>query len=334
MRFGFDIPTRRLLLHGSTKDDVEFATRENLTAIAQRGEALGFDSLWVADHIVVPLKSQGYPYTPDGRHPFEAKRNFLEPLVSLAFVAGCTQRIRIGTSVLVVPYRNPMLAAKMLTTLDVLSGGRLIVGVGVGWWKEEFEALGTAQFGDRGARTDEYLEIMKELWTTETSSFQGRFHSFSDVACFPKPVQKPHPPIWVGGQGLPALRRTVKIGNGWHPVGVRGPIGLEPEELGRWVTVLNGLAEAEGRDPRSIEIALRVFLRFSRAESAAPLSGSPAKIVDDIDKYARAGVTHFVFDVRMDSLAAMEETLEQFASDVRPACDPQRVVSQSGGSAG
>jgi probable F420-dependent oxidoreductase len=183
MRYGFYLPTR-----GQT------ATPEALEALVQRGEALGFTSVMIADHLVFPvtIKSK-YPYTVSGAFPGQG--DVLDQLSLMAFVAAKTSRLRLVSSVMIVPYRNPVLTAKALATIDVLSKGRVTVGVGVGWMREEFEALGAPDFDRRGAVTDEYLRIFKTLWTESPASFAGRFYRFDALRCQPQPVQKPHPPI-------------------------------------------------------------------------------------------------------------------------------------------
>ena len=196
MEFGLSLP------HFSP-----IASPDNIRRMAQRAEELGFDSLWVTDHILLP-ESAVPTFGPD----------FYEPLTVLAYTAAVTSRIRIGSSVIVLPYRPPVLAAKMLATIDVLSGGRLIVGVGSGGVAEEFEALGIP-FEGRGAWADEALQLMKELWTNPTPSFEGRYFKVAKVSSRPLPVQKPHPPIWVGGNSRRGIRRAVEHGSVWCPSG-------------------------------------------------------------------------------------------------------------------
>lgn len=184
MRYGFYLPTR-----GPT------ATRDGILALAREGERLGLHSAIIADHIVFPVKSQStYPYTLDGRHPSGGYA--LETFSILGVVAGATERLRLVTSVLVLPYRNPVLTAKMVASLDLLSGGRVTLGVGAGWLKEEFQALNSPAFEARGAVTDEWITV-QQLWSQSPASFNGRFYRYSDIRCEPFPVQKPHPPIWV-----------------------------------------------------------------------------------------------------------------------------------------
>ncbi|MDO8476620.1 MAG: TIGR03619 family F420-dependent LLM class oxidoreductase [Candidatus Rokubacteria bacterium] len=207
MRYGFYLPTR-----GQT------ATPEALETLVQRAEALGFSSVMIADHVVFPVAiNSKYPYTVTGAFPDQG--DALEQLSLMAFIAGKTRTLRLVSSVMIVPHRNPVVTAKTLATIDVLSHGRVTVGVGVGWLREEFRALGAPDFDRRGAVSDEYIRIMKTLWTECPASFTGRFYRFEAVQCLPAPVQKPHPPIWVGGHSPAALRRVARLGDGWHPVG-------------------------------------------------------------------------------------------------------------------
>ena len=161
---------------------------------------------------------------------------------------------------MIVPYRNPLLTAKMLATLDVLSKGRLIVGAGVGWMEEEFELLGTPPFAERGAVTNEYLRAFIELWTQDDPVFEGRYTRFSGLTFLPKPVQKPYPPLWIGGQSRPAIRRAAEIGDAWHPVGAIPATPLEPEELAVNLATLRGFAEGAGRDPSRIQVSMKAPL--------------------------------------------------------------------------
>ena len=186
MRFGMMLPTLGPLATGP-------GAMNALLTIAQKAEALGFESLWVPDHVVIPadIKSR-YPYNDTGRFPMSPELALFEPLPTLGYLAGITKRVRLGTWVLVLPHRNPIVTAKMYSTLDVLSGGRMILGAGIGWMEEEISLLG-APFNRRGALSDEYLRVMKELWTNPSPSFEGKFCSFKDIKFEPKPVQKPLP---------------------------------------------------------------------------------------------------------------------------------------------
>jgi probable F420-dependent oxidoreductase len=314
MRYGFYLPTR-----GGT------ATAEALGTILERAEGFGFDSVMIADHVVFPAEVRSrYPYTATGAFP--GKGDALEQLTLAAFVAGRTRRLRLVTSVMIVPYRNPVLAAKELATIDVLSGGRLTVGVGVGWLREEFEALGAPDFTRRGAATDESLTIFKRLWSTSPASFEGEFYRFHDVQCLPRPLQRPHPPIWVGGHSRAALRRTVAHGDGWHPVGANAAVPLTPRELGTMIDELHRMAERAGRDPRSLTISFKapVYERSSAgartpAGERMPFTGARDEVIDDIRTYAKLGVSELVFDFRSESVAETLERMEQFASDAKAA---------------
>jgi probable F420-dependent oxidoreductase len=310
MRYGFYLPTR-----GRT------ATPEDLEALVRRGEALGFTSVMIADHIVFPsVVTSKYPYTVSGVFPGQG--DALEQLALMAFIAGKTERLRLVTSVMILPYRNPVATAKTLATIDVLSRGRVTVGVGVGWLREEFEALGAADFDRRGAVSDEYLRIFKALWTESPVSFAGEFYRFEDVRCLPEPVQKPHPPIWIGGHSKAALRRVARLGDGWHPVGANPAVPLTPADLRRDLDELYRLTEAEGRDPSALTISYKAPLYdVSRPVAAGadrrPFSGSPDQIAEDIATYERLGVSELIFDFRSETSAESLERMERFAPVMR-----------------
>ena len=310
MRYGFYLPTR-----GRT------ATPEDLETLVRRGEALGFASVMIADHIVFPsVVTSKYPYTVSGVFPGQG--DALEQLALMAFIAGKTERLRLVTSVMILPYRNPVATAKTLATIDVLSRGRVTVGVGVGWLREEFEALGAADFDRRGAVSDEYLCIFKALWTESPVSFAGEFYRFEDVRCLPEPVQKPHPPIWIGGHSKAALRRVARLGDGWHPVGANPAVPLTPADLRRDLDELYRLTEAEGRDPSALTISYKAPLYdVSRPVAAGadrrPFSGSPEQIAEDIATYERLGVSELIFDFRSETLAESLERMERFAPVMR-----------------
>ena len=232
------------------------ATAEHLIRFAQRAEELGFFCVTVPDHIIIPKKiSSTYPYTLDGR--YAGAGHHLEQITVMGFLAGATRKLRLVASVMIAPYRHPVVAAKMLATLDFLSGGRIILGLGVGWMKEEFHLLGAPPFEERGRVTDEYIRAFKELWTAESPAFDGSYCNFSDLFFLPKPAQKPHIPIWIGGHSDRALRRAAKLGDGWHPIGAVPTAPLEPEELQKSLSTLARYARAAGRDPKEIRIAFK-----------------------------------------------------------------------------
>ncbi len=310
MRYGFYLPTR-----GPT------ATRDGVLALARKGERLGLHSAMIADHIVFPVESQSsYPYTLDGKHP--SVGDALETFSILGVVAGATERLRLVTSVLVLPYRNPVLTAKMVTSLDVLSGGRVTLGVGAGWLKEEFEALSSPAFEARGAVTDEWIAIFKQLWSQSPASFNGRFYRYSDIRCEPLPLQKPHPPIWVGGHSRAALRRTARHGNGWHPVGGIAASPLPPQEMRGRLDTLKQLTEAEGRDFTDLTISYKAPLYDAGVPSPdgarRPFSGEPEEIAADIRTFAAIGVHELIFDCRGSSINESIERLEWFATAIIP----------------
>lgn len=310
MEFGFSLPSRG-----------PAATMQNLRALAQHAEGLGMDSVWVSDHIIVPRRIESfYPYDPQGRFPTAPEQDYLEPLTALTFLAGCTERIQLGTSVLILPYRNALLTAKIVATLDALSNGRVILGVGVGWMEEEFVALGLDTYRQRGAVSDEYIQAFRQLWTSDEPRFEGKYVRFADLGFAPKPVRQPHPPIWVGGHTAPAIRRAARLGDGWHPIGLRPPAGLVPDEMQQAVAQLRQEASNVGRNPDSITISFRAPLVFSDAGGAdrTPLSGSAAAIQDDIGRYAACGVSHMIFDLQTPEVAEMRRVMERFAQDVRP----------------
>src|SRR5712671_2046012 len=188
--------------------------------IAQEGETLGYDYLTLTDHIVLPnLRVPGYPYSESGEFFGEGPELRHEQLTTAAFIAAKTSRIRLVLAVMVVPHRPAVLAAKMLSTIDVLSGGRLVVGIGAGWLQSEFDAVVGTPFAERGRVTDEYIDAFRVLWTERSPRFCGRYTRFDGIVLEPKPVQRPHPPIWVGGEGGRALRRAARVGAAWYPIG-------------------------------------------------------------------------------------------------------------------
>ena len=309
VRFGFSVQGRGAL-----------ADRENLSAVARRADALGYDSIFVSDRMLIPVAStSGYPYSPTGAFPLGPDEPWLEALTAVTWLVTITQRIHVGVSVLVVPYRNPVHTARALATADYLSGGRVILGAGIGWWREEFEAVGVP-FAERAARTDESLRIMKEIWTKPRVAFEGRFWRIAEAGGVrPHPAQRPHIPIWIGGHSEAALKRVVALADGWHTLGIRPPVALHPPEMAQSVRRLRDLAAAAGRDPRSITITFKGPVKFDPAapKGRVPLTGSPAQIVEDLLAYVAAGVEHFVLDLSVPRVPEMLDVLERFAADVR-----------------
>jgi probable F420-dependent oxidoreductase len=309
MKFGFYLPN-----HGPT------ARPEPLAAIARKGDELGFYCMVAGDHILVPDSIDSpYPYTVGGEFPGGATGEYFEQLTLLTYLAGITQQIRLVPSVMIVPHRPPLLAAKILATLDVLSRGRLTLGVGVGWMEEEFKALGAPPFAERGAVTNEYLQAFKELWTSDNPSFEGKYCQFANLKFSPKPVQQPHPPIWVGGHSRAAIRRAARLGNGWHPVGAIPAVPMEPEELAQNVALLHRYAEQAGRDASDLDVSMKAPLYDTGPNPAGPrrrFSGTTEQILQDVQTYADVGVTHLIFDIRGSDLSQALERLEWFAREI------------------
>tara|TARA_B100000949_G_scaffold204504_1_gene194144 strand:+ start:236 stop:1147 length:912 start_codon:yes stop_codon:yes gene_type:complete len=297
------------------------ASPANLRTLAQRAESLGFDSAWVSDHIILPRSVDSfYPYAANGVATFRPDEDYYEPLAALNFLAGCTQKIRLGTHVLILPYRNPVLTAKMISTLDVLSEGRFILGAGVGWMEEEFKALGLDTFAQRGAVTDEYIQLFKELWTKDNPEFQGEHYQLSESGFQPKPVQKPHPPIWIGGHTNPAIRRAAKYGDGWMPIGLRPPAILEPEELAEKITRLRRLTMEAGRPEDAVSLCFSTGVTFDDSPGATRrmMSGRAEQIAADLRQYQDLGIRNFILGFPGDSVAAVDEAMEQFSKQVMP----------------
>ena len=249
MQFGFGAPVSGPL-----------SMPDNLARIAVEGEAMGYDYATISDHVVIPRDIEArYPYSDTGEFPSRARGDRHEQLAAVAFIAGKTSRLRLVTSVTVVPHRPAVLQAKMLATIDVLSNGRLTFGIGAGWMQEEFATLGVPPFPERGAVTDEYLDAFVELWTKDDPRYEGRHVKFANVWFEPKPVQKPHPPIWVGGESGPALRRTARIGDAWYPIGTNPQHRLDSmKRFQGGVDRLRRLTREAGRDPAKMGVAYRI----------------------------------------------------------------------------
>ena len=319
MQFGLGTLTRGAL-----------GNRNGYLAVAQAAERLGYGFISVNDHIVVPRDiASRYPYSESGEWAARTAGDCLDQLATLAFLAARTERLRLLTSVMVVPQRHPVLTAKMLATIDVLSRGRVTVGVGVGWLREEFEALEAPDFTRRGAVSNEYIQILKTLWTQEPATFTGKFYQFQALHCLPHPVQKPHPPLWIGGHTPAALRRAARYGDGWHPVGANPAVPLRPHELEVALGDLKRLTEAAGRDPEALTISYKaplydVSLTAERQAGLErrPFSGTTEQIVADIATYSRLGVSELIFDFRSESQSESLERMEHFATVIKPAAEP------------
>ena len=298
------------------------AEPDALADIAKLGDRLGFFCMVMPDHILQPNQiNSTYPYSLTGDILAAGQSGdgeWPEQITTLAYLAGVTERIKLVTSVMIIPYRNPILTAKMLSTLDMLSKGRLILGAGVGWMEEEFELLDAPPFAERGAVTNEYLKAFIELWTNDDPKFEGKYVNFSDITFLPKPVQKPYPPIWIGGQSKPAIRRAAHIGDCWHPVGAIPAAPLEPEELAENLVLLHQYAEKAGRDPAIIQVSVKAPL-YDAGDSSGPrrrFSGSSDEVRQDIQTYSDVGVTHLIFDFRTGDPKQTEDRMARFSEEV------------------
>ena len=315
MEFGFGLPSRGPL-----------ATTQNMITLAQRGEEMGFDILMVSDHIVAPRNIESrYPYNQTGEYSSGGTGDYLEQLTTLGFLAGATSKVRLLTSVMVLPHRSSVLTAKMLTTIDVLSQGRLIVGCGVGWMREEFKAIGAPPYEERGAVGDEYIRAFKELWTSDDPFFEGQYCRFSNITFLPKTVQKPHPPIWIGGESPPALRRVARLGDAWFPIGLnpRFPVPTA-KRYSEYLERIRRYAEDAGRDPATIDLAYEGSW-FNKREpkmlptgERQPFSGSAEQIAEDIGEFDSLGVRHLLCDFYGTDLNDTLERMEYFATRIKP----------------
>ena len=295
MKLGFALPTAG-----------GWATPENQVHIAKDAEGLGYDSLWVPQRLLYALEPKNpYPAAPGPTWPKPFER-VMDPIVTLAYVAGATTSIRLGTSVLIMPFYTPVLLAKQLATLDVVSGGRLDVGLGIGWSMDEYEAVGVP-YAQRGKRADEFLRCLKAAWTDDVVEFHGEFYSVPRSQIEPKPIQKPHPPITVGGYGSAVVRRAVTLGDGFN--GGNVPMA----QVVPLVQEVKAAAEAAGRDPRTLHIVCRgTYLVHDAAQGKdrRPLFGTLDEIREDIARYAEAGLTELFLEGNFKpGGASLDETL-------------------------
>ena len=281
-----------------------------LLTTVRGAEELGFDSLWVTDHILVPQTLE-----------IIYRDHMLDPLALLNYIAAVTTRVKIGTSVIILPYRNPIVVAKMLATTDQLSAGRLIFGAAVGWMEAEFAAL-RAPFADRGTFSDECLRLIKTLWTQEKVSFEGQYFIFTDMQASPRPLQQPHPPIWVGGNSPRARRRAAEFGDGWHATAMP----LDELKAGiadarnKWARLgRTGEPAFSLRIPCSIEgVSQEVLYYPPRRPGRDNLTGSISAIVERLGTYHELGIRHLVLEMSTQSHEGISASLEAFATRIRP----------------
>ncbi len=275
---------------------------QTIIRLATRAEELGFDSVWASDHVF----NVSYVYERIGDRPY------YDPLTILSYIAAVTTRIGLGTSVLVLPYHHPMRLAKAAATLDVLSGGRVRLGVGVGVIAEEIQAMGSP-YAERGARTDEAIAIMQALWTQAVPSHNGKVYQFSGMAFSPKPVQKPHIPILIGGVSRAAIRRAARVGNGWHPT------AMTPEALRESMDYLAEQARLAGRTASDVPVSISIPLQGGRPGRYA-LGLEPTEMIEKINTFAHLGVETVVISPYTGAAPEMTQALEVIAQEVMPAC--------------
>ena len=294
------------------------ATSDNILQLARLAEEAGFHSVWLADHVVFPATVESrYPYSVDGAFPVPPTDPVMEPVATMGVLAGATSRVRIGTSVLVMPYRNPVVLGKMFATYDRFSGGRVVLGAGVGWLEEEFQALATLPFKDRGTVTDEYLEIFKRVSGGGEVSFDGDHYRLAPVHAYPASVQRPHPPVLIGGTSRRALRRVARHGNGWMSV------ALGAGQLRQKIEQLRRICEEEGRDPGSVDLVHKLFIdlesartRFDGGRESG--TGSRQQVTGDLKQLIDLGYGEIIVRYRGKDLEAQGRQLRSFVEEVVP----------------
>jgi len=313
MQFGFALQGRGPL----SKPEILFK-------LAQKGDALRYDSVFVTDHVVIPVEIESaYPYSANGRVASDWKEGYLEPLPLMAHLAALTKRIRIGTSVLIIPYRNPVVTAKMLATMDVLSGGRIILGAGVGWMEEEFQALNAPAYKERGRVTDEFIRLMREMWTREPVDFKGQYYTLGKVSALPKPVQSPHPPLVLGGSGKQrSATLAARFADEYNVAFKRNEVGAifgrvreAAAETGRELVYSVAETVCVGRDDAEVKRRAKAIGRDLDELRQSSIAGSPGEAVERIGEAASHGATRVYLQVL--DLADLDH-LELIASEVMP----------------
>ena len=281
MRLGFNLPQMG-----------PAASAENMVTVAKRAEELGYETLWVTERLLFPVSPRSpYPASPDGSLP-DVYKTVLDPLESLTYVAAHTTKMGFGTSVLDSPYYNPVMLARRLTTLDVLSNGGLRLGMGLGWSEDEYEASGAAMT-KKGKRADEFIGVLKAIWTTDPSQFSGEFYKLASSTILPKPVQKPHPPIFLAAYSPGAMKRVATFADGWLPAGVPIPAMKEMWEG------IKGMAKQAGRNPDDLDIVVRANLMLMDSpagDDRFAFMGSSDQIKSDIEACREMGALEVGFD--------------------------------------
>ncbi len=300
------------------------ANAAGLRALAERGEALGYAYMVVPDHVVIPTEIDStYPYSADGSFPGSGLGECMDVLTAIAYASAATSRLRMLTSVMVVPHRPPVLTAKIIATIDQLSGGRISIGCGAGWMEEEFKALQLPDYAERGAVTNEYLDVFKQVWTNELASFDGKYVRFQNVSTRPLPVQKPHPPLWIGGESAAALRRVVSHGDGWYPIGNNPRFPLDTHaRIAKRLQRLAQIADEGQRDVSSIDLAYwshwnTIGSEVKNADGKRMiLTGSVDAVVDDVAQLKEAGFNHLMLNLAGRDILSSHERMAQFWDEV------------------
>jgi len=312
MQIGFNLPVSGPM-----------ATAATMAEVAQLGEELGFAYLTLTDHVALPdTSTPGYPYSETGEFYSPEPGHRMEQLTATAWIAAKTRQIRLVLAVMVVPHRPAVVASKMLSTIDVLSGGRLVVGIGAGWLKSEIDAVAATPFAERGAVTDEYIDAFKAIWTQDRPVFHGRYTTIEGLLVDPKPVQKPHPPIWVGGESGPSMRRAARVGDAWYPIGSNKAHMLDTlPRLEAGIARLRKLTGDAGRDPDAVGVVYRVKRHGIPAPLASDgnrklFTGTTANTIEDIKALRGIGVTAIDFDFEGRDAAKAMADMRKFRHDV------------------
>jgi probable F420-dependent oxidoreductase len=294
------------------------AVPQVLTEAAQQAERLGFSSVWAAERLVNPWSMEtDYPYKADAQWFVPPEAPFLETLTALTFLAGVTEKVQLGASVIVLPYRHPLFTARVATSIDTLSKGRLILGVGIGWMPEEFSALGI-NFKTRASMSAEQLEIFNLLWSQERPEFHGRHYDFAPVAVNPPPVQQPRFPIWIGGESEPAQKRAAKFGDAWFSYFVR----ITPADLAARYAQIRDMAAEAGRDPDAIKLCCVRPIEVTSEpvpQEDDNLRGTPEQLAEALSEYEGIGVEHMALQFMVGRWPERKEQIERFGQEVIPA---------------
>lgn len=269
--------------------------------IAKKAEDSGFDSVWVSDHTIIPAKHKG-----------RFTDQFHDPFILLSYIAGVTNKIKLGTSLVILPYRNPIVVAKIISTLDQLSEGRIIFGIGTGWMREEFEILGVP-FHERGKRTNEYIQIIKNLWTEDDPSFEGEFFNYKNIKFEPKPYQNPYPPIIVGGNSVRAIERAIKYGNGWQPTAISpGEYSSELQSIKSRIVMDNFVLSVRNR------IEITNVKNSAKGQAFYTITGTVSEITEEALKFKKLGINQLLFDPAVETLEDYLKTMDIISRQIIP----------------